>query len=452
MKTIRFMASALMMAAAACVGMAQTQTVRLFSAADRGTDLTLKVTGEGTVHVRWADGVEGDYSDGTLQGKSNGDTITITMPQTVTGLDCEGAGLSWLEVNGAPALTSLNCADNNLTALNIDSLALLDELRCSGNKLQSLSTAANAKLRYLDCANNVIESLDVSGSALLEVLDCSGNLFESLNLSQNDALRGLWNNGSSVRKLDLSLCRNLNTVVASNGRLSSIKLGPANNLEDLWLDHNSLTVLDLKGTDSLVNANLSDNELDSLDLRDFSTQTKIAYLNCANNHLPFSSFFPYSKVDEYVGGLQTDVYCGYDSIVINEQIDFSYLVTNATNGKIGTLTACDAKTGDELKKGGNGNDYRYVIGKVRFWHEIDSAYFVITNSHYTDLQIRTKPFVVYDPEATAIHSAVASPSGSNGQSSADNAEGSALYDLQGRRVSTPRRGQIYIQNGKKIIY
>lgn len=445
MKTIRFMASALMMAAAACVGMAQTQTVRLFSAADRGTDLTLKVTGEGTVHVRWADGVENDYTGDTLSGKCYADTIIITMPQTVTGLDCEGIGLSWIDVSGAPALTSLNCADNNLTALNIDSLALLDELRCSGNKLQSLVTTGNAKLRYLDCADNQIQSLDLSANPLLEGLVISGNPLQSLDVSHNDALRGLWNTNSQISALDLSLCRNLNTVVASNGQLQSISLGPANNLRDLWLDHNSLTTLDLKGTDSLVNANLSDNELDSLDLRDFSTQTKIAYLNCANNHLPFSSFFPYSKVDEYVGGLQTDVYCGFDSIVINEQIDFSYLVTNAANGKIGTLTACDAKTGDELKKGGNGNDYRYVLGKVRFWHEIDIAYFVITNSHYTDLQIRTKPFVVYDPEATAIHSATVNPS-SNG------AKDSPIYDLQGRRIATPQRGQIYIQNGRKIIY
>lgn len=442
---LKSMASALALLAVACVGMAQTQTVRLYSAAAEGSDLTLRVTGEGTVHVRWADGVENDYTGDTLSGKCYADTITITMPQTVTGLDCEGTGLSWIDVSGAPALTSLNCADNSLAVLNTDSLTLLDELRCSGNKLQSLVTTGNAKLRYLDCADNQIASLDLSANPLLEGLIISGNPLQSLDVSHNDALRGLWNTNSQISALDLSLCRNLNTVVASNGQLQSIQLGPANNLRDLWLDHNSLTTLDLKGTDSLVNADLSDNELESLDLTDYSTSTKIAYLNCSNNHLPLASFLPYNKVSTYVGGEQDNVDCGFDSLAINVQTDVASLITNVGNARVGILSAYNAATGEELAKGGTGSDYQYIMGRVRFHHEIDSVYFVITSNRYTDLQIRTKAFVVYDPDATAIHSATVNPA-SNG------AKDSPIYDLQGRRVATPQRGQIYIQNGRKIIY
>lgn len=440
------------MAAVACVGMAQTQTVRLYSTAARGSDLTLTVTGEGTVHVRWTDGVENDYSADTLSGKCYEDTITVTLPQTITGFSCEGADVAWIDVSGAPALTSLNCADNSLAVLNTDSLTLLDELQCSGNNLTSLSTTANTKLRYLDCAGNRIESLDLHANPLLEVLDCSGNPLTGLNLKNNDALRGLWSTDNSISELDLSLCRSLNTVVASNGQLTSISLGPANNINDLWLDHNSLSTLDLKGTDALVNANLSDNNLDSLDLTDYSTETKISYFNCSNNHLPLSSFLPYTKVSEYVGGLQTGVYCGFDSVAINVQTDVAELISNAGGSRVGILTACDARTGNELEKGGSTKDYQYLMGRVRFYHEIDSACFVITSTRYTGLEIRTRAFVVYDPDATAIHSATAEANASNASGAAADGKGSALYDLQGRRVAAPRRGQIYIQNGKKIIY
>lgn len=449
---LKFIASALALMAVSGAAMAQTQTVRLFSTGEKDSGLSLRVTGEGTVHVRWADGVENDYTDGLLQGKCYGDTITITMPETITGLDCEGANLSWIDVNGAKALASLHCGNNALSALNIDSLALLDELDCSDNNLNNLSTTTNAKLRYLDCADNQIESLDLGANPLLEVLNCSGNPMTELDLSKNDALRGLWSEESNIQSLDLGLCRNLSTVVASHGQLSRVNLGPVSNLKDLWIDHNALTSLDLKGADSLINANLSDNQLESLDLRDFSKQTKISYFNCSNNHLPFASFLPYTKVATYVGGFQDNIYCGYDSVAINEQIDFAGLVTNAGNGRIGVLSAYDAKTGNELKKGNSGSDYQYLLGRVRFYHEIDSVYFTIKSTRYTDLEIRTKAFVVYDPEATAIHSATVGPNTGDAQSSSINEQDAIYYDLYGRRVAVPQRGQIYIHNGQKIVY
>jgi hypothetical protein len=33
----------------------------------------------------------------------------------------------------------------------------------------------------------------------------------------------------------------------------------------------------------------------------------------------------------------------------------------------------------------------------------------------------------------------------------DNAESAPMYDLMGRRITSPAKGQIYIQNGKKFI-
>ena len=161
----------------------QTQTIRLAcSEGSECAELTFKVVGEGSVHVDWGKGSVGDYDNGILAGKCQGDTVTITMPSTVTGFDCEGFCISWLDVSGAPNLLALNCADNNLEALNVDDLPLLDELRCSDNMIAVLSTAANSRLRYLDCGNNIIEALDLSGNPLLEVLNCSGNRIAQLNV------------------------------------------------------------------------------------------------------------------------------------------------------------------------------------------------------------------------------------------------------------------------------
>ena len=439
-------AVALLFSAAA---VAQTQVIRLFSGGDKCAELTFRVSGEGTVHVDWGSGVESDYSNGILTGKCSTDTVTITMPATITGFNCEGYCIKWLDVNGAPNLVSLNCADNRLAALNVDKLTMLDELNCSGNEIDQLSTAYNGRLRYLDCANNFIEALDFSGNPLLEVVSCSGNRLTSLNVGQNNALRGLWAAYNAVGSVDLSLCPDISSVMLSHCALHSVALNAPAALQDLWLDNNLLTTLDLKGTNALVTANISNNTLESLDLRNFSSKTKIYLFDCSNNSLPFSSFYPDTKVEHYVCGLQQTIWCGYDSLVIEELTDFAELVTNAGGTRSGVLTAYDASTGDELLKGSTGSDYQYLIGRVRFWHEIDSAYFVITATKYPDLEIRTNSFVVYDPEATAIHSPMV-----NGQSS----NSKCLYDLQGRKINSQfsifnsqlPKG-IYILNGKKIL-
>ena len=433
-----------------CIAHAQTQVIRLFCDGDKCAELTFKVSGEGTVHVDWGEGEEGDYSNGLLPGKCHKDTVTITMPATITGFDCEGYCISWLDVSAAPNLVSLNCADNRLTALNVDNLEQLDELNCSDNGIDKLSTTHNPQLRYLDCADNFIDALDLSANPLLEVLSCSDNRLTSLNLRQNNALRGLWAAYNAVGSVDLSLCPDINSVVLSHCALRSVAMNAPAALQDLWLDDNALTTLDLRGTDALVTANVSNNALESLDLRNFSTKTKIYLFDCSNNSLPFSSFYPEAKVEHYVCGLQQNIWCGYDSLVINELTDFAELVTNAGGTRSGVLTAYDASTDDELLKGSNGSDYQYMIGRVRFWHEIDSVYFIVTASKYPDLEIRTNSFVVYDPEATGIHSAMLNAQSSmvNGQSSMVNGQ---CYDLYGRRISRPLKGQIYIRNRKKVL-
>ena len=422
----------------------QSQTIRLACAeGNECAELTFKVVGSGSVHVDWGKGSVGDYDNGILAGKCQGDTVVITMPTTVTGFDCEGFCISWLDVSGAPQLVALNCADNRLEELYVDGLPLLDELKCNDNQIGVLNTSGNARLRYLDCANNQLETLDLSDNPLLEVVNCSGNRINRLPLKANDALQGFWGADNGMTTLDLSLCRNISSVVVNYGPLESISFSYPTKLQDLWVNNNRLTTLNLRGTDALYSANVSNNALESLDIKGFSNRTKINYFDCSNNRLPFSSFFPDTKVVNYICGVQEPVDCGYDSLVINELTDFAPLITNSAGSKIGIIRVFDAASDAELQKGGNTADYQYLIGRVRFWHEMDSIYMVITASKYPDLEIRTNTFTVYDPEAVGIKSYEIS------QSPLDN---ETFFDLQGRRVLNPRKGSIYIVNGKKIAY
>ena len=385
--------------------MAQTQVVRLLCAGGECAGLTFNLSGEGSVYVDWGDGNVVDYHGDIITGKCHEDTITVTLPETITGFDCAGLCISWLDVIGAPNLISLNCADNQLEELSVDSLKGLAELDCSGNGLSELKVDSNAALRYLDCADNRLTRLDVSRCGKLEVLCCSDNGMESVGLAPGGELKSLWGSGNGLTALDLTGYPGLNSVVVSDCGLRWLALENATKLQDLWAERNDLTTLNLKGADQIFSANVSDNRLEAIGMEGFTTKTLTYLFDCSGNRLPFSSFYSVAKVKNYVCGLQAPVYCGLDSVEIETMMDLSAFVTNAARAKVGAMVIKDAKTHEELVKGSSDKDYQYLSGRLRFWHAVDSAYMVVTSSKYPDLEIRSNRFVVYDPKV-GVHSAV----------------------------------------------
>jgi hypothetical protein len=387
--------------------MAQTQTIRLFCAGGECAGLTFNLSGAGTVYVDWGDGEVVDYHGDIITGKCHEDTIVVTLPETITGFDCSGLCISWIDVSAAPLLVTLNCADNELEALDVDSLELLQELDCSGNQLATLSVAKNPALRYLDCSENQLTALDINQNAELQVLSCSENQLQSLSLGDNSKLSALWGSENMFGTLDLTVNPELTSVVLTNCGLRTLELQDVTKLQDLWIDGNALSSLNLKGADVIFSANVSNNRLESIDVEGYTVKTQTYLFDCTGNRLPFSSFYSATKVKNYVCGVQEPVDCGFDSLEIEVMKDFSPFITNAGKAKLGVLVVKDAQTDVELEKGTSDKDYQFLSGRLRFWHAVDSVYLVVTSSKYPDLEIRSNRFVVFDPKV-GIHSVASS--------------------------------------------
>lgn len=94
--------------------------------------------------------------------------------------------------------------------------------------------------------------------------------------------------------------------------------------------------------------------------------------------------------------------------------------------------------------------YNYILQQGQFYKATESGGYLKANRAYlsTDFDVSagnnssSRMAIVFNDETTGIKSM------DNGQWTIDN----AVYDLQGRRVETPRKGSLYIVNGKKVVF
>ena len=149
-----------------------------------GENISFALIGDGTATIDWGDGSpvkthkikphEGDnddYTDNMYRHiYSNASTYIITITGgNITLVECDGIGLTNLDVSKTPQLAVLICTKNSLTGLDVSNNTNLVVLRCDMNGLTALDVSNNAELRFLDCGINLL-----SANAL-------NNLFESLN-------------------------------------------------------------------------------------------------------------------------------------------------------------------------------------------------------------------------------------------------------------------------------
>lgn len=114
------------------------------------------------------------------------------------------------------------------------------------------------------------------------------------------------------------------------------------------------------------------------------------------------------------------------------------------NGMVGVLTRTQVSW--------NPSDgvYNYILQQGQFYKAAESGGYLKANRAYlsTDFDVSagnnssSRMAIVFNDETTGIKSM------DNGQWTIDN----AVYDLQGRRVETPRKGSLYIVNGKKVVF
>lgn len=94
--------------------------------------------------------------------------------------------------------------------------------------------------------------------------------------------------------------------------------------------------------------------------------------------------------------------------------------------------------------------YNYILQQGQFYKATESGGYLKANRAYLstsyDVSAGSNPSsrmaIVFNDETTGIKSM------NNGQWTIYN----AVYDLQGRRVETPRKGSLYIVNGKKVVF
>ena len=111
----------------------------------------------------------------TLTDMEISDLKGIECFYSLTELNCDGCGLTELDVSENTALESLNCSNNELTKLDLSENSALTSLVCSNNNLVEIDLG-EVKLVTFDCSDNQLTSLNIVGDDL-QTIDTDGNSY-----------------------------------------------------------------------------------------------------------------------------------------------------------------------------------------------------------------------------------------------------------------------------------
>ena len=126
-----------------------------------------------------------DFGGGTVKDYEIGKKDTIQIEGNVS----EGS----VKVYGSRTLIRfLYCPTVSITNLNVSNCENLEVLNCNGNGLSVLDLTKNSKLYYLDCGHNLLTELDVTHNPALYYIDCQGNDLLTLDITKNEGLIWLY--------------------------------------------------------------------------------------------------------------------------------------------------------------------------------------------------------------------------------------------------------------------
>ena len=139
-------------------------------------------------------------------------------------LDCSNNKLTYMNLGILYGLNleEVDCSNNNITNIVMDSVGELVKFDCSNNNLMTLDVSQCSKLQQLNCAGNQLMELDVSSQTQLTQLDCSKNKLTELNVEQNGSLTSLICNDNQLKSLDLSKNNSLSKLNCANNRLACV--------------------------------------------------------------------------------------------------------------------------------------------------------------------------------------------------------------------------------------
>lgn len=406
----------------------------------------------GTIKVDFGGGTVKDYEIGKK------DTILID------GNASDGR----VKVYGSRTLIRfLYCPMISLTGLNVSNCENLEVLNCNGNGLSVLDLTKNSKLYYLDCGHNVLSELDVTHNPALYYIDCQANQLKTLDVTKNEGLIWLYaqtnlelgnidfSKNKEIREIVVYGASNMTTLdvtnnphlvrlsaeqtnlsaidVSKNPELSILSIGYSrittldlskntklrelyftqintspykfksidlsNNPELIYLfgQGNDLTELDISKNNKLFSIYLSDNYIKNLDV---SNCENLGELIIRGNCFTFNTLpLPHDGVGFYDYSLQKNINIEREHSVA-EPLDLSKDIYSPDYETTVDVYLFDSNS---LYGGGKrlvaGEDYTYDKGVINFLKaQTDSVYCTFRCDAYPSLSLSTTRFMVLNPE------------------------------------------------------
>lgn len=210
----------------------------------------------------------------------------ISFFEDLETLDCQGIGLTTLNVTKNFNLKELNCSDNQLKDYLYILSYRLKKLNCSNNKLthMNLGILLGLNLEEVNCSNNKITNIVMDSVGELVKFDCSNNDLMTLDVSQCFKLKELNCSGNQLMELDVGNQTQLTQLDCSNNKLTELNVKQNGGLTSLICNDNQLKSLDLSKNNSLSNLNCAKNRLACVDFSHMIGST----INADGNRRPIA--------------------------------------------------------------------------------------------------------------------------------------------------------------------
>ena len=218
-----------------------------------------------------------DYCDTNNDGKLDVDIKSMKIPTSYAIKSLEG-------IRFFEDLETLDCQGIGLTTLNVTKNFNLKELNCSDNQLKDYLYILSSGLKKLDCSNNKLTymNLGILYGLNLEEVDCSNNNITNIVMDSVGELVKFDCSNNNLMTLDVSQCSKLQQLNCAGNQLMELDVSSQTQLTQLDCSKNKLTELNVEQNGSLTSLICNDNQLKSLDL---SKNNSLSKLNCANNRL-----------------------------------------------------------------------------------------------------------------------------------------------------------------------
>ncbi len=450
-------------------GQVNADVITLKTTKPAGTELKLALNLGAKAELAWSNGEKTSLvASGQPQALTvKAEGLTITTENALTVFYMPSAGLSTLDVSGAPALQKLFCQDNALAELELEANTALKDIDCQGNKLAKLNLSKNTALEFVNCAQNELTSLSCNANSPIKVLVCSENQLATLpNVTKFTQAETLWANQNALTSLTLTSLKQLRTLNVSSNKLTTLTFAVMKNITDIWAENNKLTTLTMQHrTPALRVLSLDNNNLSRVTLDATSEETLERFYG-HGNFLFFNSFPTTSGLEEAVLVPQRP-FKFPDKLGHNLEFNqSSYVVaTNGYGDKIAITQKFYTPDGTELKNAKETGDY-YIRDDnyITFYKMFDEVTMKVTSKRFRNVELESESFQVTDPagihRVSADGLSLSVSKGSLGVT-AEQPVALSVYDTAGRRVvgqqlgagtySYPLASGIYVVNGQKVL-